>query len=196
MEESISLHYFLVEDDFLDAVRVHRRLSRMIRFANNGYFGLLVLVSLLIPIIATNGDPVEKKVESLVMLTPALAFGWTILAAGSQIWKFKVRKQFRSLHEGERTIAWEVDDDVLTCRSSLSESCFRWELLKKLVEAPRGFLLYVGEERYLFLPARAFGSPEAIRQFANLARAKVANYVALGECQYVSKPEPIVTDEF
>jgi hypothetical protein len=196
MEELISIHYFLVEDDFLDAVGVHRRQSWMIRFARNGYFVLLVLASLLIPLIASGNIPVDEKVEALVPLTLALAFGWSILLVGSRIWRFKVRKQFRSLNEGERAIDWEVADEVLTCRSSLSESCFRWELLKKLIEAPCGFLLYVAEERYMILPARAFGSPESIRQFRDLARAKVANYVLAGECRFPAKPEPVANDEF
>ena len=32
--------------------------------------------------------------------------------------------------------------------------------------------------------------------FTDLARARVPNYVVLGECQFTAKPEPICLDEF
>ena len=67
--------------------------------------------------------------------------------------------------------------------------------MKKVVEASSGFLLYQTDQSFRIIPGRAFASAQAIRRFADLARAKVPNYVVLGECQFPAKPEPIGLDE-
>jgi hypothetical protein len=66
----------------------------------------------------------------------------------------------------------------------------------KVVEAPKGFLLYHSIQLFNWIPGHAFASAQELRRFADLARAKVPHYVVLGECQFPAKPEPIGLQEF
>ncbi len=105
------------------------------------------------------------------------------------------RHHYRALPEATRSIEWGFEPEQLWSRTELAESVFRWELFQTIVETPKCFLFYQGQHLLLWLPARAFSSPGMLRMFTDLTRAKVPNYVVLGECRFPAKPEPVAFEE-
>ncbi len=92
-------------------------------------------------------------------------------------------------------VEWSFGPDQLSNQTTNSASTILWPLFIKVVETPKGFMLYQNIQFFNWIPGHAFASAEAVRQFAELARSRVPLYVVLGECQHVGKPEPIVHDE-
>ncbi len=92
-------------------------------------------------------------------------------------------------------VEWTIGRDQISIRTSLAASTILWPLFIKVVESPKGFLLYQSIQLFHWIPAHAFASAAELARFADLARARVPNYVVLGRCLFVGKPEPVGLDE-
>ncbi len=185
MSEPIEAHCVLTEDDYLAGFQAQRRQAArpVMRFARWFFVGFLALATLTTAASWAASGLDETGRSARGAMVGILGGGWFLAYMLTWGWKQLIRKQVRALPEAERTVSWTFDDHGLACRTGLSESRSAWGLMKKVVESPDGFLFFENERFFRIVPARAFPSADAARRLADLARARVANYVALGECR-------------
>ena len=201
MEETISARYEWNPDALVDALAVHRRHSTTL-LARLGlglvlafYFLATIGIPLVIAIRPEN--PPHMKRNGFIAL---LVFGsiWYLLyqAVRKKTFQKKAARRAFGANPGLTSLVeWSADENQISNRTTLSSSTFLWPIFIKALEAPEGFLLYQNRTFFHFIPAHAFDSEGSLRQFADLARTKVPNYVVLGECRFPAKPEPIGLDE-
>jgi hypothetical protein len=198
MDEMITARYTWTDADYVEVcVAKHRYSMRgpIVGPARIFFIGLGVL--------AVVAETVKQGVvPNPWTILPDLAF--PLLLVGGLFYLFYpknflnvlwYRHHCRSLPSGFRSVEWGFEPEQLWTRTELAESVFRWELFQTIVETPKCFLFYQGQHLLLWLPARAFSSPGMLRMFTDLARAKVPNYVVLGVCQFLAKPEPVGLEE-
>jgi uncharacterized integral membrane protein len=202
MDEPISARYEWNEDGLVDSLEAHgKQASGTIgRFVLRALLILFAVVTAGIPLamLLTPGDW-EAKRGILIVMVVLFGYLWAMfyLALWSKGLKRRnARKAFGKLAAEARFVEWTFAEDQVSNQTALSASTYLWPLFHKVVEAPKGFLIYQNINFFHWIPGYAFASADAVRQFAELARAKVPQYSVVGECQYVGKPEPIVTDEF
>ena len=76
----------------------------------------------------------------------------------------------------------EVRDEGLFHATSAFESLFRWHGIEEVRERNGNFLVYIGPNAFLPIPATAFGDSRSLRQFADAFYARVGQrQVASGE---------------
>ncbi len=157
---------------------------------------LLAAVAALGLVLLPRKMPMGSKCLVLLATAAIVAYATTYLLGVVDVIQWaRYRKHIRTVADQSRSVEWGYDHERLWFHSKLIEAAYRWAFFKAIVEAPRCFLLYQGNELVVWLPLRGFASAEAIRQFTDLARARVPNYVVLGECHFPAKPEPIGLDE-
>ena len=191
MSEPIEAHCVLTEDDYLAAIQAHRRQAStpVMRFARWFFVGFLALATLSTAANWSSSGLAEiGRAARGAMVGILLSGCWLLAYLLTWGWKRPICKQVRALPEAKRTFSWTFDDQGLACRTCLSEALSAWGLTTKVVEYPDGFLFFENERFFRVISARAFSLAAAPRRLADLARAKVANYVTLGECR--ADPEP------
>jgi hypothetical protein len=201
MDDPISARYEWNAEGLFDALESHRRQLRTT--SDRLILGVILFLLALIfaaTIWAVLWRPGQWAMKGRFLVGVVVVIG-TILAVlyGTFLSKAPrrraARKAFQHLPAGNRFVEWWFDESQLSNQTELTASTFLWPVFIKVVESPKGFMLYQNLTFFNWVPAHGFASPEAVRQFAALARSRVANYVVLSECRFPSKPEPIGVDE-
>ncbi len=197
MEEPIQAKGIVTEDDYIASFDVHLRhsTSPILRFSQKFYFGLLILMTLTIPMVIFGDRTRAEKLEALLPMTGITSVLWGIWFWSTRRWRVNLRKSIRAIPEELRWTEWTLGDEFFESRHAGATVQQRWSMFSKVVEAPVGFLVYDNPQTFSLLPAHAFASAEAVRQFAELARSRVSNYVVLGECRFPDKPKPVGLEE-
>lgn len=65
-----------------------------------------------------------------------------------------------------------------------------WSTLQRFAETSQGYLLYLDEQRFLWIPPGAFRSGDDMARFAELAKSKVAHYVVTEPCRFLDRTNP------
>jgi hypothetical protein len=164
------------------------------------FLGFTIFITLVLPFSVLLNPLLfsEERWDSLVVVVVVLMGFWSLvyLAHPRNILnRIYYGRKFWTFPEGSRRIEWGCDPEGLWSQTSLASGSYRWELFRTIVETPECFLFYQGEQISLWLPGHAFSNPGDLRQFADLARSRVANYVVLGEYRFPSKPEPVGLNE-
>jgi hypothetical protein len=201
MDELISARYFWDVEAMTEALAAHQRhtLRPIFRYLLIFLALLYVFFSIGLPIwviVDSRSSPETRRTAAIVLVVAVVFWGWLIHAIRSnQFLRWQARWVFRSKPGRPDFIEWSIGPDQLSNRTTYSASTILWPQFFKVVEAPKGFMLYQNRQFFNWIPGHAFASAGAVRRFAEVARAKVPQYVMVGECQYVGKPEPIATDE-
>lgn len=201
MDEPISARYVWDADGLTDAWHAHQchAIRPIVRYPIYLFMLLLIVATLGIPVWLI----VDRRSIPEIQRSGAIAF---VILAGIWIWyltgvrnkrflKWRARKAFRSRPTSSDLVEWSIGPDELHNRTANAASTILWPLFIKVVESPKGFLLYQSLQFFNWLPGHAFASERELRRFADLARTKVPKYVVVGECRFPSKPEPIGQDE-
>jgi hypothetical protein len=198
MDEMITARYTMTERDYVEVCVARHRYSirgPIVGFARVLFTGLAVLVVVAVTVkqgVALNPRTIVQDLTFPILLVGGLMYLFHPRNFLNVLW---YRHHCRSLPEATRSIEWGFEPSQLWSRNELAESVFRWELFQTIVETPRCFLFYQGQHLLLWLPSHGFSSPGMLRMFTELARAKVPNYVVVGECRFPAKPEPIGLNE-
>ncbi|MBE9047982.1 YcxB family protein [Pleurocapsales cyanobacterium LEGE 10410] len=76
-----------------------------------------------------------------------------------------------------KLIEWEINNEKIVDRMiNLYESTYSWELIRGVVDTPKGFLLYPQQHLFYWLPKSKFSSEEDIAHFAFIAKNNVKNW--------------------
>jgi hypothetical protein len=199
MADEIASHYRWEIRDAVNAAAAHQRFqfrSPIVQFGK--YFAIAILALVVAAALLSVARPPrngESPAVSLVTIAFCLGLMAYLCSPKGPVNRWWIGHKVRSIPEASRSVEWSFDDEMLWVRSPLSESTFRWELFKTIVETPDCFLFYQGDIFVLWVPGHGFSSPQAIRRFADLARVRVPHYVTLGECRYPAKPESVGLEE-
>lgn len=68
------------------------------------------------------------------------------------------------------------DDHIESSTEGLDESRIEWHTIEKVIETPTGFLLYLNQELFLWIPNEAIQPKGDITRLRQIAKAKVGNY--------------------
>ncbi len=201
MDEPISARYVWDAGAMTEALAAHQRQPLPRRWIVFRVVYLLAFFVVLIVLPASlavdSTSPPESRRNAVLVLIMACSFlSWFVIVVRNKRYLgYKVRKAFRSLPNQAEFVEWTVAPGQISTRTSLRASTILWPLFIKVVEAPKGFLLYQNMQVFNWIPGHAFASAAELARFAELARAKVPNYVVLGECRFPVKPEPVGLDE-
>jgi YcxB-like protein len=83
----------------------------------------------------------------------------------------------KRLNYENKEIEWEISRDKIVNRMiNLTELTCSWELIRVVLDTPKGFLLYPQTNMFYWLPKQAFAKEEDIALFAFIAQNKVKNF--------------------
>lgn len=99
--------------------------------------------------------------------------------------KVVMDQRLRGWPEGQRLCRWTISDDGLASQTGLRSVIWRWDMIRKVVGAKRGALVYPRaaqpaadglSDDFIWLPRRAFRSEEEYLGFLNLAKSKAESF--------------------
>ncbi|MEI8011614.1 MAG: hypothetical protein WCI27_03905 [Candidatus Omnitrophota bacterium] len=112
----------------------------------------------------------SQDVIPFILVTYFYALRWPI-------YKLQVSRNFKKYSERDREISWEIGDEVLKGSvKGTSEGQFSWDLIKKVVKTKEGYLLH-RYPMFHWFPISAFNNDLDIKNFEDLARVKVKDFV-------------------
>jgi hypothetical protein len=202
MDELISARYLWDVEAMTEALATHMRhsLRPIFRFLLILLMLFYAFLSLGIPtwiIVDSRSQPETRRNAAIALIVFLALWAWFIdVFRNKRGLRWRARLAFQSLPGGPQQVEWSLGPAELSNRTWNSATTFHWTAFLKVVESRNGFMLYQSAQFFNWIPGHAFASEFELRRFANLARARVPNYVVLGECQFPAKPEPIVVDEF
>jgi hypothetical protein len=200
--EPISARYEWNSDEMAEALASHQRASVRPFFRALIYLLLLLylLISFAIPLgmVLRGENPPETRRNGIIALVAVgLIWAWAYHAVRTRkLLRWQARRVFRSKRGGAEWVEWSITPEDLSNRTALSASTILWPMFVRVVEAPKGFMLYQSIQLFNWIPAHAFASESEMRRFAELARGRVEDFKVLGSCQYPGKPDAPAPDEF
>ncbi len=202
MNDPISARYVWDAEAMTEALAAHLRQTL------RPVFRYLLILLMLIYLFGTIGLPLliiggpgsspDSRRNAIVALFIFVPLWAGLILAIRRRWLLRLHawRVFRSTGRESQAAEWSIGPDELTSRTDLSASIILWPYFIKVVETPKGFMLYQNVQLFHWIPGHAFVSAAELRRFADLARSRVANYVVAGECLFPIKPEPTGRDEF
>jgi hypothetical protein len=201
MDEPITARFEWNADAMTEAMAAHRRhsLRPVVRALLILFLGLYVVGTVGIPlwlVVDSRISPETRRNAFVAFAVVSLAWVWLIGGIyNNRFLRWKARRVFRSIPGGPQFVEWSIGPDQLSNRTTNSASTLLWPLYVKVVEDRNGFMLYQSVQLFNWIPGHAFASEGELRRFADLARARVANYVVVGECRFIGKPQPLGFEE-
>ena len=165
---SVHISYLMDLPSYLDArraflaQRVHPSLQWVIRWSSRLLAVLFLYLALLMPV--PPGNDTGGHVVLVILATLMLVAGPAIRA----LW----RLQYREQKIRETKVAFTFDPDVVALWTPVVTMSTRWDFFTRLVETREGFLLYLNDVSFHWLPGSAF-EPHAREQFVAMARDKI-----------------------
>lgn len=130
-----------------------------------GAFALLLSALVLWAVLyaKSNGSWSSDDSPLAALVVPAFALYWTVLRNPLLAWQ--AGRGFKKRPDADQLFEWEISaKEVKYFQRGLFYTARAWKSFVKVAEAEDGFLLYAQESIFLWLPARAFESPEAVAQ--------------------------------
>ena len=110
-----------------------------------------------------------------LLILPAFAIYWTLLRRPLADWQ--LRRAFGKHLSADQMIEWEVSaKEVKYYQRGLFYTAASWKNFIRVLEVRDGFLLYTHGQAFVWLPFRAFESPEAVEQTRAFAQASGVPY--------------------
>lgn len=115
-----------------------------------------------------------------VVTNPNSSAGYQILGSGLLylvlMWglrSWSVRRNYRQHADHDSEVLIQVLDDGLYVQSKSIETKLRWAALQRIVEAKKGFLLYITVDRCFWIPRVGFSTDADSEAFIAMAGTKV-----------------------
>jgi hypothetical protein len=112
-------------------------------------------------------------------LNPLAAF---LIALGLAVWisplfvRRLILKHFAKRPDRNMLVTWEIHGDHIATKTEASSSAFEWRMILEVLQAEEGFLIFLNDRVFHWLPAHAFQKPEDVEAFAQLAKAQVQRF--------------------
>ena len=187
MSKPICLNYRLTVDDLTEGEMTLRQAlktrSRMMAFVLT-ISGFAFAILWMSPGPPRRGLAQDKWLNPVILVVPiGLIVGVFVVNSRAMLKRHNM-KRLKSIPDFDTVVHWSITDDELYSASHLSECRNRWETIKRVVEARRGFVVFNTNGTLLFFPSRAFLSREDLDRFIALAREKVSRYDILAPIEW------------
>jgi len=198
--DPISARYLWGAEEMAEALSAHNRhmVRPVFRFLLYLILGFYPLVSLVVPVVMAcnpENSPETRRNAALIAILAGLFWSWVVVGIRRKSFlRWRTRRIFRSNPNGAGIAEWSFGPEEVAVRTPLTASTILWPAFIKVVEAPRGFMLYQNSQLFNWVPGHAFRSAGELARFIALARTHVADYRVLRECRFVGKPEASVLD--
>ena len=134
------------------------------------FIWLLSALVLFVLFYAIPRSPGTEERPLILLCLPAYALYWTFFR--NALLKWQARWALKKDPGADQMIEWEVSaKEVKYYQRGLFYTASAWKNFVKVAEAHDGFLFYMGERSFVWLPFRAFESPQAIEQTRAFAQA-------------------------
>jgi len=169
MQAPICIKYSWNTNDLVRAYKYHKQSSKYFWLSRFIVFGLGI-INLLFGIWGLFSNPSNK------FAIFQIAIG-LILLLSELISNAVYRYRCKQLNYENRQVEWEVGEEKIVHRLiNLTESTFTWELIRGVLDTPKGFLLYPQKNLFYFIPKAGFQTSEDVAQFVYIAQDKVKNF--------------------
>lgn len=188
MKEPIYLSYHPTLDDLTDGslavYRVARPFARLVMRTTLVVLAFCVL--LLAMLILGNPNRAAKAGDKnlYVFIIYVFLLFILILVMSKPFIRFRVARQFKGSPLLKSLLEWWISDEELVSATFGSEGHYRWEMVKRIVETQRCFVMGTHMGLHVFLPCRAFHSREDVNRFIALAREKAPKYDVIKAIEY------------
>jgi hypothetical protein len=85
-------------------------------------------------------------------------------------------KHYAQRPDRDMVVNWEFHSNCLCCKTDASSGQFSWKMILRALRTPQGFLLYINDRLFHWVPVHAFSNAEAIESFSQLIKAEVQDY--------------------
>ena len=170
----------------------------MAKYPFRGAVGFVILAGLcsltpgLIFMMALN--PVSVlRVSILRELLLVVAVFWLLLwvtRPNNALRRWGLRRQLSAMTPDQRQHRFEFSPAEVRGTSRQITSIYPWSAFRRLAETSAGYLLYLDDIQFLWLPPAAFDSADDMARFAELAKSQVAHYVVSEPCRFRERTGP------
>ena len=114
--------------------------------------------------------------------TRAMVFGIFFLAIGlgACLSPLAIRKELRKHYakrpDRDMMVTWEFYPDRAVTVTDGASSQLQWRMFSRAVETKAGFLLYMNDRMFHWLPSHAFSNPEDIEKLSQLLQSSVPDF--------------------
>jgi len=163
----MQIRYRISFDDYVEAQRTHRKVSKGERWAIWIMLGtVLLLVGLAVFV------SIMKRTAFTHMWWFPLGYGILVgvFLYGRPFWA----RKFRGIRNLQREFQMEISDDKLAVSSDVAHGEMKWEGFTKWTETKNLFLLYSQPSLFNIVPKRSFTSG-GIEEFRDILSRKVVS---------------------
>ena len=171
METPISASFRWTVDELLTAQRIHMKHSKMGRKIQrvSRIFGPLALIA---GIALGIMDGLDAR--SFFFSVGGIFFITLPLLA-----RHAIRRQFAKRPDRDKLVTYEFDSERITSKSDASFASFEWKLVSRVLRASEGYLIYLNEQMFHWIPVAAFPGGENTANLSKLVKTKVADFIDL-----------------
>ncbi len=114
-----------------------------------------------------------------VWLVQGLLLASALLIASAALLAFVISCRIKVFDEvcSNALASWELIPEGIMLQTGDSRKELRWQSMYAMLRTRDGFLLWPADLHETWLPVRAFGRPEDVELFSELASSQVVNYV-------------------
>jgi len=163
MENPVSASFKWSPDELLTAQRLHMRHSRFgrkIRRISSIYAPLAVLV----------GAAVFIPRGYYAMGLFLTVVGTALLLSPLMI-RHTSLKHYSKRPDRDMVVTWAFHPDHITTTTEASSATFEWRMISRILQTGSGFLLYMNDQIFHWVPAHAFRNSEDFETFTQLAKS-------------------------
>jgi hypothetical protein len=176
MEKPIQVTYRWSQDEVLILNRIHMRYSatgrKLRRSTRSGGVIFMCMGALLL--CAIGGTP--QKWRTVAFGLAFIAGGAALLAGMPLLMRRAALSSYAKKPDRDLLVTLEFDEQRLSCKSDVAFSESLWSTIRRVLRTREGFLLYLSDMQVHWLPVHGFQGTDALERFAQLAKAKVADY--------------------
>lgn len=167
MEEPVTIKYRWTVDELLMAQRFNFRHScrPALRFARYFIFFLMIVAGYGV---VNDGHRAFGIVLSLL--------GVYLLAIRPFVRPWEIRRAFAKRTDKDLELEWQVTSENISVRSTAHSADYTWPLVGKVVQTPKGMLIYSSDQMFQWLPRHGFADDHEFQRMAGIARSKVKRF--------------------
>jgi YcxB-like protein len=93
--------------------------------------------------------------------------------------RWGIRRRFKKRPDRDARVVWTINDDNLRIKTEESETRQNWNQIYKARKARNGFLLYLNDAMFIWLPVTSFESEDDQVKTEALLRIKIKDFARI-----------------
>jgi hypothetical protein len=153
-------------EEMLQSYRVFRRHYPQLRRIRRDLWILAPIAVLVFVGTAIRRDPMMWYLALVIICFIAGWFGV----------KRTLLKQYASRPDRDMQVTWTFTPENVTSTTEASTTTFEWRMIPRIAQGAEGFLVYMNDHHYHWLPNHAFTTDRDKEAFVQRARSRVQHF--------------------